>query len=279
MVKRIRKKILGFVLTLCMLMSLIPTHVNAAGSGYPTLGQICLFPYNFVPRDWVDCSGQSLPVSSNPFLYSVLGNTFGGDGPTTFALPNLTSANPYSAQYNYTPRYCMSDNGFFGFEGNTVIGEVCLLPDSVVTRYAANFGVQWLKCDGSSYDTTTYTELYAAIGSKFGSSLPDLSHSSPLAGVSYYIACQGDAPSSYFAGNELVGAIDLVAFSSVPTGMVPCDGRTLQITQNTALFTLIGASYGGDGVNTFCVPDLRGLAPLPGLTYYISTVGIYPTRD
>jgi microcystin-dependent protein len=279
MVKKIRKKILGFVLTLCILMSLIPTHVNAAGSGGPTLGQINMFPYNFAPRNWSDCSGQLVTVSSNNALFSLLGNTFGGDGSSNFALPNLVSANPYSAQYNYTPRYCIATNGIWGFVDSTVIGEVCLLPDSIVTRYAQSSGVQWLKCDGSSYNLTTYAALNAAIGSKFGNALPDLSHSSPIAGVSYYIACEGNAPSSNFAMDEFLGAIDLVAFSSVPEGMVPCDGRTLQIVQNAALFSLIGNSFGGDGMTTFCVPDMRGLAPLPGLTYYISLEGIFPSRS
>ncbi len=55
------------------------------------------------------------------------------------------------------------------------------------------------------------------------------------------------------------------------------DGRTLQILQNQALYSLLGTYYGGDGRTTFRLPDLRGVAP-NGLTYTICDYGIYPSR-
>ena len=55
-------------------------------------------------------------------------------------------------------------------------------------------------------------------------------------------------------------------------------GQILSISQNTALFSLLGTTYGGDGRTTFALPDLRGAAP-NGLTYYICTEGIYPARQ
>jgi len=58
------------------------------------LGQILLFPYNFVPQGWLECNGQILNVNQNSALFSLISNTFGGNGSTTFALPNLTLANP-----------------------------------------------------------------------------------------------------------------------------------------------------------------------------------------
>lgn len=280
MVKKILKKVLSFTLALCLLMNLMPAHVKAAGSGEPTVGQICLFPYYFVPIGYLECSGQELSISSYPALFSLLGNTFGGNGITTFALPNLTSANPYSSQNNngYTAKYYIATEGLMGSWAVPVIGEVCLLPDSVVNKYAQNYGEEWLKCDGSSYDTTTYNALYSIIATKFGTKLPDLSHSSPLTGLSYYIACKGNYPSSSFALEDFIGAINLAAINFVPTDMVPCNGQILPIAQNTALYALLGTSYGGNGTTTFAVPDLRGLAPLPGLTYYISTMGYFPSR-
>lgn len=53
------------------------------------MGQINLFPYNFVPEGWAPCNGQVLNVSAYEALFSLIGNKFGGDGKTTFALPNL----------------------------------------------------------------------------------------------------------------------------------------------------------------------------------------------
>ncbi|HET7881836.1 MAG TPA: tail fiber protein [Acetobacteraceae bacterium] len=55
----------------------------------PFLGQITLFPYTFPPRGWADCQGQLMPISQNTALFSLLGTTYGGDGRTTFALPDL----------------------------------------------------------------------------------------------------------------------------------------------------------------------------------------------
>lgn len=55
----------------------------------PFLGQIMTVGFNFAPRGWSTCSGQLLPIASNTALFSLLGTTFGGDGRTTFGLPDL----------------------------------------------------------------------------------------------------------------------------------------------------------------------------------------------
>jgi microcystin-dependent protein len=55
----------------------------------PYIGQIQAFGFNFAPRGWSFCAGQLLPISQNTALFSLLGTTFGGDGRTTFGLPDL----------------------------------------------------------------------------------------------------------------------------------------------------------------------------------------------
>lgn len=55
----------------------------------PTLAEIRIFAGNFAPRSWALCQGQLLPINSNQSLFSLLGTTFGGDGRTTFGLPDL----------------------------------------------------------------------------------------------------------------------------------------------------------------------------------------------
>lgn len=54
-----------------------------------TLATISLFAGNFAPRNWAYCAGQLMPISQNTALFSLLGNVYGGDGRTTFALPDL----------------------------------------------------------------------------------------------------------------------------------------------------------------------------------------------
>lgn len=60
----------------------------------PFLAEICIFPFNFAPKGWAWCDGQLLPLSQNTALFSLLGTTYGGDGKSTFALPDLQGRVP-----------------------------------------------------------------------------------------------------------------------------------------------------------------------------------------
>ena len=62
-----------------------------------------------------------------------------------------------------------------------------------------------------------------------------------------------------------IGEIRMAGFNFAPRNWAHCDGQILSIDQNTALFSLLGATYGGDGISTFALPDLRGRVPVhPG---------------
>ncbi len=60
----------------------------------PFLGEIRMVGFNFPPRGWALCAGQLMPIAQNSALFSLLGTTFGGDGITTFALPDYRSRSP-----------------------------------------------------------------------------------------------------------------------------------------------------------------------------------------
>jgi microcystin-dependent protein len=68
----------------------------------PFLGELRIFPYNFAPKGWAMANGQLLPISQNTALFSLLGTTYGGNGTTTFALPNLQGSIPIGAGSGYT---------------------------------------------------------------------------------------------------------------------------------------------------------------------------------
>ena len=70
----------------------------------PYLGEIKWVAFNFAPRGWAQCDGQLLPISSYPALFSLLGTLYGGDGRTTFALPDMRS-NLAMGQWNSVGRY------------------------------------------------------------------------------------------------------------------------------------------------------------------------------
>jgi hypothetical protein len=73
-----------------------------------------------------------------------------------------------------------------------------------------------------------------------------------------------------------LGQILLMASPSVTAGGIAANGQLLPINQNTALFSLLGTTYGGNGVTTFALPDLRSITP-NGMTYSICDEGIFPS--
>jgi microcystin-dependent protein len=62
--------------------------------------------------------------------------------------------------------------------------------------------------------------------------------------------------------DQFIGEIRAVGFNFAPVGWALCDGQTLAISQNTALFSLLGTFYGGNGTSTFALPNLQGSAPM-----------------
>lgn len=60
----------------------------------PFVAEIRIFPFTFAPKGWAFCNGQILPISQNTALFSLLGTTYGGDGKSTFALPDLEGSAP-----------------------------------------------------------------------------------------------------------------------------------------------------------------------------------------
>src|SRR3954468_17329979 len=62
--------------------------------------------------------------------------------------------------------------------------------------------------------------------------------------------------------DQFLAEIRILPFNFAPTGWARCDGQILPISQNTALFSLLGTTYGGNGQSTFALPDLQGSAPM-----------------
>lgn len=73
------------------------------------VAEIRIFPFNFAPRGWAFCSGQILPLSQNTALFSLLGTTYGGNGQSTFALPDMQGNAPMHP--NSTPPLSTHDLG------------------------------------------------------------------------------------------------------------------------------------------------------------------------
>ncbi|HEX2927663.1 MAG TPA: phage tail protein [Ruminiclostridium sp.] len=78
----------------------------------------------------------------------------------------------------------------------------------------------------------------------------------------------------------ILGMIKLFPYGTIiPTGWTVCNGSILNTQTNAALFSLLGAQFGGNGSTTFGLPDLRGAEPDPNTFYCIATQGMYPERS
>jgi microcystin-dependent protein len=80
----------------------------------PFLSEIRIFSFNFPPKGWAFCNGQFLPINQNQALFALLGTTYGGNGQTTFALPNLQGRVPLHVGEGF------SLGAAFGEEAHTV---------------------------------------------------------------------------------------------------------------------------------------------------------------
>ena len=69
--------------------------------GTPYMSEIRMMSFNFAPRGWAMCNGQTLPINQNQALFSLLGTMYGGNGQTSFALPNLIGRVPIGMDPNY----------------------------------------------------------------------------------------------------------------------------------------------------------------------------------
>ena len=75
-----------------LLFALLGSLKSYSQNGY--VGEIRMVGFNFAPTNWAQCNGQLLPIAANTALFSILGTTYGGDGRTTFALPDLRGRVP-----------------------------------------------------------------------------------------------------------------------------------------------------------------------------------------
>ncbi len=98
----------------------------------PFIAEIRMFPYNFAPRNWADCNGQLLAISQNTALFSLVGTFYGGDGRTTFGLPNLQNRIPIGIGQG--PGLSLYDQGQTG--GTTTV----TLLSSQIPQHNHSFG-------------------------------------------------------------------------------------------------------------------------------------------
>ena len=163
----------------------------------PFIGQIQPFGFNFAPSGWATCDGQLLPISQNTALFSLLGTTYGGDGRTTFALPDLRGR--VSLHTGQGPGLTSRPIGSRSGQENSTLTEANLAP------HDHKIGVQ--NTDGDDSDPTTangfgtapndlYLENYSgtSLGDTIGSG-QSFTNMPPFLVINWCIALTGVFPS------------------------------------------------------------------------------------
>jgi len=242
-------------------MSSVIYHVgnfpNESQTTYePFMGEIAFFagPFSFTggfnnaPRT----EGQLLPVAQNTALFSLLRNNFGGNGQTTFGLPDLRG------------------------RAATSIGQGPGLTARSLAELVGVENVTMTVAQMPSHQHTLPTVPPIVRLTSFVGSNPPQPQTliQPSLAVKFLISTNGEVPSPFVqATNKMIGQIQLYAGTNLPGGWTLCDGQLLSVAAYPALFGVISYFYGGDGVTIFALPDLRGRIPVgaptgqPGATY------------
>lgn len=160
----------------------------------PFLSEIRIMSFNFAPKGWAECNGQQLPINQNQALFSLLGTTYGGNGQTTFALPDLRGKTPIHVGQGFL----LGNQG--GEQQHTLtIGE---LPQHIHTMQGSSANADITSPGGNLLAQTsqTYgpaqnlTALDASSNGPVGGSQPH-QNMQPFLTLCFCIALQGIFPS------------------------------------------------------------------------------------
>src|SRR3712207_2172111 len=167
----------------------------------PFVAEIRIFPFNFPPTGWAFCNGQLMPISQNTALFALLGTIYGGDGKSTFALPDMQGNAPmHPGQGSGLSLHDLGETG--GAETVTLLESEMPFHNHqmrVNTQDPADIGLVNPNASlaqstgGTLYQTTTNTQLAAQALTPTGGGLPH-NNMQPYLTLNYCIALQGVFP-------------------------------------------------------------------------------------
>jgi microcystin-dependent protein len=245
----------------------------------PYLGEIQIYAGSILPKGWAECNGQLLSIAQNQALFALLGTMYGGDGKTTFGLPDLRGRAPVMFG-------ALSIGTKVGTEAETlslaqlpahahaVSGLTLNCAASAATVRSPVNAVPAVEARGvtAPYRSTPDSAMSAAAISGFAPTLELVGaggpheNRAPFLALRFIVATQGIFPSQGSGSlqsdrDPIVGEVAMFAGNFAPSGWAFCQGQLLVLSQNTALFSLLGTTFGGNGKTTFALPNLMDRTP------------------
>lgn len=182
------------------------------------VGEMTMFAGNFAPQGWAFADGQLLPIATHSTLFSLFGTFYGGDGRTTFALPDLRG------------RSAMKSGNAPGLS-NYQLGQKVGV-DNVTLSLSQM----------PSHDHPIAPPIDTSDLTGSGQSHTNLK---PSLAINYFMPLTG-------------GEVRMAGFNFAPNGNAFAEAQLLSVSTYPDLFSRIGTIYGGNGLTTFALPDLRG---------------------
>lgn len=210
----------------------------------PMMAEISLFAFDHLPKNWMHADGQTLSINPHQALFSTMGTAHGGNGQNNFKLPDLRGRSPVGATANMPVGTVFGQSTVSLNVLPGVVGTQLTLQSVGVPTSARVAGTQALpQVEKTPLNST-------GLGNAFSLRPP----SQPL---HHAIAT---STGHYRTRECFLGEVVLYAGNSPPEDNVflPADGRVLSVVLAQGLFSVIGNRFGGDGVSTFALPDLRG---------------------
>jgi microcystin-dependent protein len=200
-------------------------------------GEIIIVPWSMEPTGWAHCDGRALDRTTYNYLFGNIGTTYGSTDSSSFNIPDL--------------------------RGRTVIGDGATIEDWPI---GLNYGSDDIIFGIPDIPAHTHTTSSGDTGSTGGSGNSANNYQPSLA-VRWLISFFGNFPSPNSGGFSYpyVGEVQIIAGASA-NGLVegawqPLNGALYSISENETLFNLIGTTYGGDGQDTFAVPNMIATVP------------------
>lgn len=219
------------------------------------MGMIMPVGFNYAPRGWMFCNGQTVPIQQNSAMFALLGTMYGGDGQNTFGLPDLRGRVPVGSQGVGPGLSAITQGEKAGTNTTTVIGT----GQASISLTAANLPPHTHPASFNPTGLTATTQLQASTGTTGTSTAP----------------ANGSVLSASPSGPSSASI-----YSSTPTGPVNLGGVTTTVG-GTGTVTVNDNTGGGHplAAPVTTTATISNMQPYLGLNYIICMEGIFPSRN